>query len=50
MLQHQGMCLGETLILEHGSFKAFVDTMYNRASMDHLIDNLIEVNQIVAEE
>ena len=30
--------------------KAFVDTMYNRASTDHLMDNLIEVNRIVAEE
>lgn len=30
--------------------KAFVDTMYEKASKDHLMDNLIEVNRIVAEE
>ncbi|XP_003383519.1 PREDICTED: caspase-3-like [Amphimedon queenslandica] len=30
--------------------KAFVDTMYDKASTDHFMDNLIEVNRIVAEE
>lgn len=30
--------------------KAFVDTMYEKAATDHLMDNLVEVNRKVAEE
>ncbi|WP_425460961.1 caspase family protein, partial [Lacisediminihabitans profunda] len=37
---------------EYGSWfiKAFVDTMYEMASKEHLMDILVEVNRRVAEE